>query len=123
MRGPVRTKGAKRFTYPVDFSDHEDVASWAEGLPESFAMCRDMGHTWRPHTARYDSELYSYTRVLRCPRCRTEREQTLGGTGLILSNRYIYPDGYQTPAGSGHIDQAGRGLIRLASTMRQLKGN
>lgn len=111
----------RRFSAPVAFSDPDDVQSWAADMPEAFLACRDLGHTWRPLTARYDPDVNSYARTLRCSRCRTTRSQTLSLSGLILGNQYEYPDGYQVPAGSGRIDQQGRGIIRLQTTIASLE--
>lgn len=110
----------RRYSDPVSFADPDDVQSWAAGMPEAFLACRDLGHTWRPQSARYDTELNSYARTLRCNRCRTTRSQTLSLSGLIMGNHYEYPDGYQVPAGSGRIDQQGRGVIRLQATIASL---
>lgn len=101
-------------------ADPKAVANWSHQLSDSFIMCRDMGHTWRPFKARYEQEMNAYNRVLRCGRCKTERLQTIGLDGLILSGNYIYPDGYQTPHGSGRITGTGRGALRLESTLRIL---
>lgn len=43
--------------------------------------------TWAPKEKVYD-------RRLRCPSCRTERVQVLSRQGHVVSNRYIYPEGY-----------------------------
>lgn len=116
-----RSLPRQRYTSPVSFADHDDVRLWAGELPPSFVMCRDLGHTWKPYTVRFDRELNSYERVLRCPRCQTERSQSMSMSGLILSNHYTYPDGYQVPAGSGRIDQQGRGIIRITTTLASLE--
>jgi hypothetical protein len=87
-------------------------------LSDAYIMCRDMGHTWRPFRARFDPEVNGYQRVLRCGRCKTEREQTISASGLILSGHYNYPDGYSLPAGTGRLTGEGRGALRLESTLR-----
>lgn len=99
-------------------ADPEGVASWSAELPDSFIMCRDFGHTWRPFKARYNPEEQGYDRVLRCGRCRTERSQTISGAGLVLYGQYDYPDGYTAPAGTGRLDSEARGALRLESTLR-----
>jgi len=102
----------------VSSADPKEVAAWSEDLPDSFIMCRDMGHTWRPFRARFNPEENGYDRVLRCGRCKTERTQTISMSGLILSGGYSYPEGYQAPKGTGRIDGNGRGALRLESTLR-----
>ena len=99
-------------------ADPKEVAAWSENLPDSFLLCRDMGHTWRPFRAYYSTELHAYERVLRCGRCKTERKQSIAENGLILSGSYDYPDGYTAPAGTGRIDGNGRGALRLESVLR-----
>jgi len=99
-------------------ADVQAVANWSSDLPDSFLMCRDMGHTWRPFTARFSADENAYDRTLRCGRCKTERQQVIGMDGTILSGVYLYPDGYLSPAGSGRITGDGRGALRLESTLR-----
>lgn len=91
-------------------------AEWLTGLPESFEGCRDLGHTWRPHSGGWSRELNGWLRVLACARCATERHQTINGLGHVTSNRYRYADGYQAPKG---VDPISRDEIRLASITRQ----
>jgi hypothetical protein len=102
----------------IQHSDPKAVASWSEDLPDSFLMCRDMGHTWRPYRAKFNPEENGYDRVLRCGRCKTERQQTISMSGMILTGHYSYPEGYQAPPGTGRIDGEGRGAMRLESTLR-----
>lgn len=99
-------------------ADPQAVAHWSQGLPDAFLLCRDMGHTWRPYTAKFSKEMNSYDRVLRCGRCKTDRAQTIGMDGTILTGHYAYEDGYLSPHGSGRINGAGRGALRLESTLR-----
>jgi hypothetical protein len=99
-------------------ADVQAVADWASRLIDSYIMCRDMGHTWRPFKANYQQEMNAYNRVLRCGRCKSERDQIIGLNGLILSGHYVYPEGYLTPEGSGRVNGNGRGALRLESTLR-----
>lgn len=99
-------------------ADPQAVAKWSHDLPDTFIMCRDMGHSWRPFRARFSADLNAYDRILRCGRCQTERAQVIGTDGSILSGGYTYPDGYLTPNGSGRINGNGRGALRLESTLR-----
>ena len=104
---------ARRQSVPID------LETWEEGLPESFLMCRDMGHTWKPHTAAWEAEENAYRRVLKCPRCRTLRTQWISPSGhLDGGSHYTYPDGYTAPAGVGRIDGGGRDHLRLLSVLR-----
>jgi hypothetical protein len=100
-----------------------EVAAWSESLPDRFIQCRDMGHTWRPFQASWDAEERCYRRVLKCSRCRTERVQLIGASGLILSGHYDYPDGYTAPAGTGRMDSDGRSALRLESVLRLVRNS
>lgn len=103
----------------VHVADTDDVAKWSAALPDTFILCRDIGHLWRPWRASITAE-NSYLRVLRCGRCRTERSQELSMSGHTLSASYTYPEGYQAPAGTGRIDTDGRDALRLESVLRLL---
>ena len=113
-------KRQRRFIKPLSqtTADPDVIAAWSGNLSDAFIQCRDMGHTWRPYTARYDDEMNAYTRVLRCGRCHTRRVQSISLNGAILTGGYVYPDGYQAPPGQGRIDGDGRGALRLESTLR-----
>ena len=97
-----------------------DVHRWSQTLPDEYLMCRDMGHLWRPLGAKINPSERTYERTLRCGRCRTERAQTLSASGLILAGHYSYADGYAAPAGTGRLDGAARGELRLESVLRVL---
>lgn len=106
----------------VDAEDWEalgDVREFAAGLPASFLHCRELGHLWRPYRAGRHPD-GGFERVLRCGRCRTRREQALSSMGMVLTNKYVYPDGYQTEHGLGRIVGEGRGMLRLESIKRVL---
>lgn len=94
-----------------------EIAEFAQGLPEKFLYCREMGHNWRPYTAgRFKDG--GYERTLRCSRCRTQRVQEISARGVVLRNNYVHPDGYLSPAGMGRIVGEGRGALRLESIKR-----
>ncbi len=97
-----------------------DFDEWAHGLSASQLTCRDFAHAWRPLTVRF-TEANTYVRVQRCTRCRTEREQTLSVSGLILSSHYAYPDGYLAPHGMGRMSTDDRGLLRVESISRLMR--
>lgn len=96
------------------------VGEWAHDLTASQLTCRDFGHAWRPLTARYADE-GSIVRAQRCTRCRTEREQTLSMSGLILRGKYEYPDGYLAPRGMGRMTSEDRGVLRVESITRLIE--
>jgi hypothetical protein len=113
----VTPSNAERGTRSHIYGDG-DVARWSASLPEEFLLCRDLGHTWRPASARWVPDLNAYERSMRCGRCRAERTQTLSPGGLILSGSYHYETGYTAPAGTGALGQDGRGALRLESIAR-----
>jgi hypothetical protein len=96
----------------------EEFASWTGTLPERFVRCRDLGHRWRTTTVEWVENDRLYHRNLRCSECGTVRVQNFGYDGAVLSNSYIYPEGYQAPAGVGRLDAEDRGQIRLVSLQR-----
>ena len=95
------------------------VVDWGASLPQRLLLCRELGHTWRPSSAVWDSYRECFERVLRCTRCRTDRHQTLTRWGHVLSSSYHYPEGYTT-AGLGRLIGEDRDLVRLESITRTL---
>ena len=98
--------------------DDPDADEWARSLPDSYLLCRDMGHVWRPYTARISPEGGGYERTLRCSRCRTTREQRLSMGGVVLSGHYTYGEGYLAPKSVGFLSHDARSGLRLESTLR-----
>lgn len=102
------------------YADVGEVETFAEGLPDKYLHCRELGHLWRPYSGGRFAEGDGFTRILKCHRCRTKREQEIDGRGMILANKYIYPEGYQVE-GLGRIVGEGRGVLRLQSMIRLTK--
>jgi hypothetical protein len=116
----ARTRGANALQVEADqrrdFAELDDVRDFAEQLPERFLYCREMGHNWRPYSAgRYRDG--GFERTLRCSRCRTRRVQEISNRGVIVTNKYIHPEGY-LHKGMGRIIGEGRGVLRLESIKR-----
>jgi hypothetical protein len=105
---------ARRRTSSKPASDYGD---WAGELTDSHLLCRDIGHSWRPAHAGI-GEGGAWERVLRCQRCRTERQQTVQRDGAVYGNSYSYPVGYLAPKGLGAYDSDARSSLRLASLQR-----
>lgn len=115
----ANTRSAKRTTRrKPEFAAVDDVRDFASGLTESQLACRELGHNWRSRVARWNDR-GGFDRTLRCTRCKTLREQVLTNYGAILSNRYVYPKGYQS-AGIGRIAGDGRDALRLESLTRNV---
>lgn len=99
-----------------------EVMAWGEELPDAYLSCRDLGHTWRPFTASWDSQERAYRRVLQCSRCTTERTQWVSSSGHIAhGNSYNYPEGYTAPGGWGRMDGQARDALRLQSVLRMVE--
>ena len=98
------------------------AAEFAASLSNRFLHCRELGHTWKPHTVSWDHEAKAYDRRLRCSSCHTIRIQLLDRTGHVVANRYDYPDRYlahQAGAQRGAIGGA-RDAFRLEAVVRFL---
>lgn len=103
-------------TLPPEGADADDVRAFAQGLPERFLYCREMGHNWRPFSAGSHPD-GGFERVLRCVRCKAKRFQTISSAGVVLGSRYEHPEGYLSE-GLGRIVGEGRGALRLESMRR-----
>lgn len=75
-------------------TETQTVDTFAASLGDKVLHCRELGHTWRPLTVRWDASAKAYDRRLRCSSCRTVRVQVVTGKGHVLSNRYEYATGY-----------------------------
>lgn len=103
---------------PGLWANNDEIASFAEELPDEFLLCREMGHRWLPHDAEEHRD-GSFTRVLRCPRCKTRKVQDISARGVIERTQYRHPEGY-LHEGMGRIAGDGRGVLRLASIRRTI---
>jgi hypothetical protein len=97
------------------------VESFAAGLSGKALHCRELGHNWRPLAAQWDGQAGAYDRRLRCPSCGTQRVQVITRDGHVLTNRYVYPEGYLLRPGTetGGVS-ALRDVLRLESLTRWL---
>lgn len=102
---------------PITEAEPSEVESFAQSLKMSYLMCRELGHNWRPATARYVRSQKVYERSLRCVRCTCERQQVLDASGSIISTHYVHPEGY-LHKGLGRIVGEGRDVLRLESLNR-----
>lgn len=107
-------------TRRAPLTEVEEVGQWADTLPDKFLLCREMRHSWRPRTARWNSSDNLYERVIQCARCHTERHSLLSVSGHVLSSHYVYPEGYQH-TGFGRITGDGLDRLRLASLLRTVE--
>lgn len=95
------------------------VETFASHMPAKFLRCRELGHVWRPHTVERDPSGGGFFRRLRCPECKTVREQLLDTSGHTIRNGYQYPDGYLA---DGHVERGrhSRDVYRLEAIIRYL---
>jgi hypothetical protein len=116
-RGPAKPKFTST-EEKMHLAATEDVREFAEQLPEKFLLCRELGHNWRPFTAsRYRDG--GFLRILKCPRCRSERHQELSSRGGVVANKYVHAEGY-LHKGQGRITGDGRDVLRLVSLTHTL---
>lgn len=96
-----------------------DLTTVIADMPDAHLHCRDYGHSWRPHHARWLPSEHAYEQTLRCARCRTIRERVLDSRGQVIASQYKYPKHYLV-AGLGRLASEERGLIRVASIQADL---
>lgn len=95
-----------------------DAATFVGDLSDRVLHCRELGHGWKPLTVTWDRGARAYDRRLRCPSCRTVRVQVLSEHGHVVSNHYVYPDGYL--AKGVEVGSLHRDLFRLEAVVRFL---
>jgi hypothetical protein len=88
-------------------------------MRESHLSCRDYGHSWRRHDARYVASERAYEQTLRCAQCRTIRRRLIDSHGGLISTHYDYPDGYVIP-GLGRVVGDAKAAVRLASVQAMI---
>jgi hypothetical protein len=85
-----------------------------------YLQCRDFGHSWKPHTARWIESQGHYESQLRCTRCGTLRTRLLSRTGAQVQGQYLYSEGYLVK-GMGRLTGGDRDKVRLRSILSVLK--
>jgi len=68
--------------------------------------------------ARWEPESHTFHRRLRCSSCRTERVQLLNQRGHVITNHYVYPEGYLAKNVEGMAGN--RDTFRLEAVIRTL---
>jgi hypothetical protein len=111
------------------FAPLKMVRSLAKEMPSQYLVCRDMQHSWRPHTVkqftaaeRKENKGAYYEQVLMCISCEKERVRLLAKDCTVISDRSTYPEGYLMPRGTGRLSREGRSALRQASILRQISG-
>jgi hypothetical protein len=103
---------------PDEDAPKVSAETFAAGLSPKVLHCRELGHNWRPHVARWEADSRTFYRELRCSNCRTIRRQVLDSHGHPRSNSYAYPDGYQ--AKNVERGTYSRDVFRLEALMREV---
>jgi hypothetical protein len=73
-------------------------------------LCRDLQHSWAPHTAHREDD--GFVRTLVCVRCGGLKHQTLDSSGYIMRTSMVYPVGYVRP-GEGRMTRDERASLRV----------
>lgn len=105
-------------TAPDASTEPIPVDTFAARLSDKHLRCRELGHQWRPLVATWEPESRTFHRALRCPSCHTERRQVLSARGGVVSNTYVYPDGYLATHVEGMTGS--RDLFRLEAVIRTM---
>jgi hypothetical protein len=109
---------ARHLAAVAESSDPVQADTFASRLTDKALHCRELGHVWRPLVAHWEADAKAFHRRLRCSSCRTERVQVLTARGHVVSNRYLYPDGYLATHVVGMT--GARDLFRLEAVLRTL---
>jgi hypothetical protein len=104
---------------PDDPKQPVTVDTFAARLSDKALHCRELGHTWRPLVASWEPESRTFHRALRCSSCRTERRQVLNSHGGVVSNGYVYPEGYLASNVEGVLSGR-RDVFRLEAVIRTM---
>lgn len=95
-----------------------DVEQFAGGLSQAFLECRELGHSWRPRTAKWNPDSQCFDRTLGCARCKTLRLDRLSESGAKLGGYYVYAEGYLVKDSIGRIVGTGRDVLRREALWR-----
>ena len=77
-------------------TDQPEPLVRATPSPESFALCRAFGHSWRHRQPQRDVNSTLIIQLSQCPECTTLRTRYVTRSGTVRPARYEHPDGYAT---------------------------
>lgn len=98
---------------PATVTPHEaEVEKAIAAMSIDHIQCRDTGHSWRRHNAKWLTVDNCWEQTLICEHCSTERLRFLSARGAILESRYEYAPGYVVK-GIGRLTSSDRDGIRL----------
>jgi len=98
----------------------EELLAAIDKMSEEQVECRDIQHSYRKWSVRWNPQDREYIRELKCLRCGTIRAQRVSERGYLLGSSYAYSEGYLVK-GLGRLDQDDRGTIRLQSMLGDLE--
>src|SRR4051794_22455641 len=117
--GPKRTCLTTVHTMANEADEFSSFDEAIEHMPDSHLHCRDYGHSWRTHSARFLQDQRAYERTLRCTRCRTLRHQLLDSRGARISSHYEYVPHYLVK-GVGRLTGTERDALRLRALQNDM---
>lgn len=85
-----------------------------DSMEIEYIQCRDFGHAWQSHFARYKPSVREYESQQKCIRCGTIRVRDLDHRGALLGTHYLYVEGY-TIKGMGRLLGSDKDHLRLNS--------
>lgn len=88
-------------------------------MRDTHMMCRDLGHSWGPHTAAKVKG--GFERTLRCRICNCLRYEFIDTGGTVMARQYTHDKGYLM-AGLGRMTPDQRAGLRVESVNRSIKG-
>ena len=93
-----------------------------DDISDEYLLCRDLGHSWRPHDVKISRKYGEIHRILQCRSCPTQRVQILDMNGYRMRSKYVYPEDQDKEAapyklkGVGHLSVDDRAHVRVMST-------
>lgn len=93
---------------------------------QQFVRCQTIGHAWFDYDSSDWKPEWGDPLVLRCERCGSERRDSIGSSGDIVTRSYHHPDGYSYAKGTKPSRAEFRRMmleqkIREARAARKLK--
>ena len=82
-----------------------------------FVRCNTIGHAWYDYDNSNWTPQFGEPLVLRCERCGSERRDTIGAAGQVITRSYYHPEGYKYSKGT----KPSRAEFRLMLLMTQIE--
>lgn len=72
----------------------QSLVDAAEALPDTFLLCREIGHSWRKAGSPKQADGLVVQKLVCRNKCGTTREDRVTRAGSIFGRRYEYREGY-----------------------------